>query len=612
MIVTMATEPYLKWLHHFLSSLADMPSNTQIPKTVVYLINVPIAKKKEMEDRFSWVTFREHTGNFKPKGSYDIEGNRLRVTYLKGQFLRAAIEEFGGPAIWIDATSVIRKPLEDIFDILRSHDFALVKRPETDPKKKYAAGFIGIGNLEAAREYELICNDSDEWYSDQLALSKLEGTKFFLDLETYCSFNYDPEAKIWADRGKNGLGMMTLEDVEYTEKKFIEDIYSRNKNYKDQYAKFIVKLVKPSILLFIDDHDWVYFTTAQEVVKQLKDDFEFTVILKASEQKEEIKKWNGDLVWARGRSRRAHELLKIRPDLGKKTISSITTGGELLPGRINEQLLANRPEAGVFVQNKEALTRLNYEFKVRERKQKAWILHNGVDIQTFKKWPGEKVNDFTAGFAARTIGGADWVKGFTEYVVKACEIAGVNLKICSNRVDEVIPHEQMPEFYNSIDVLLQPSMGEGCSNTIMEAMSCGVPCLISQTGWHGEQCIDMDEVIFVRRELNDIVEKIKLLKEDKALRNEIGKNARKFAEKYSWDKVAQHYKSVFMEAIRYVKQTEDEDRGIDKKDFVVIYKGKRRGISTKYGDFLRDAKTEVTADGRAYLKDNFPNEFEFL
>lgn len=43
-------------------------------------------------------------------------------------------------------------------------------------------------------------------------------------------------------------------------------------------------------------------------------------------------------------------------------------------------------------------------------------------------------------------------------------------------------HEYLPAVYSAIDILALPSHSEGCPNVVMEAMSCGTPCVVAAVG----------------------------------------------------------------------------------------------------------------------------------
>jgi glycosyltransferase involved in cell wall biosynthesis len=49
-------------------------------------------------------------------------------------------------------------------------------------------------------------------------------------------------------------------------------------------------------------------------------------------------------------------------------------------------------------------------------------------------------------------------------------------------VESDVNHEQLPEWYRAMDVLVMPSRYENFSNAILEAMACGVPFLASNVG----------------------------------------------------------------------------------------------------------------------------------
>jgi glycosyltransferase involved in cell wall biosynthesis len=45
-----------------------------------------------------------------------------------------------------------------------------------------------------------------------------------------------------------------------------------------------------------------------------------------------------------------------------------------------------------------------------------------------------------------------------------------------------IPYEQLPKLYSTADIFLLPSFHEGSAFTVLEAMSCGTPFVITETG----------------------------------------------------------------------------------------------------------------------------------
>jgi glycosyltransferase involved in cell wall biosynthesis len=43
----------------------------------------------------------------------------------------------------------------------------------------------------------------------------------------------------------------------------------------------------------------------------------------------------------------------------------------------------------------------------------------------------------------------------------------------------VVPHEEIPEWLNAADIFVLPTLDEGCSNAILEALFCGLPVISS-------------------------------------------------------------------------------------------------------------------------------------
>jgi glycosyltransferase involved in cell wall biosynthesis len=112
---------------------------------------------------------------------------------------------------------------------------------------------------------------------------------------------------------------------------------------------------------------------------------------------------------------------------------------------------------------------------------------NGVDEELFKR-------PFKAGF----VGAKDsWEhKGY--YLAKqACEELGIELKVAK---EHDYTHETMPEFYKDIDVLLIPSLSEGCHNPTLEALAMNIPVISTDVGIADE----LEGVFLVNRSVDGI------------------------------------------------------------------------------------------------------------
>ncbi|NLK10964.1 MAG: glycosyltransferase, partial [Staphylococcus equorum] len=89
-----------------------------------------------------------------------------------------------------------------------------------------------------------------------------------------------------------------------------------------------------------------------------------------------------------------------------------------------------------------------------------------------------------------------------------------------NVVDKVnfygsIPHAQVFEFMKNIDIYIQPSNAESHGRVIIEAMSTACPIIGSSTGGIPE--LVSPEFVFKRKDVNDLIVKIKKMTKEKGL-----------------------------------------------------------------------------------------------
>lgn len=109
-----------------------------------------------------------------------------------------------------------------------------------------------------------------------------------------------------------------------------------------------------------------------------------------------------------------------------------------------------------------------------------------------------------------------------------------------------VAHERLAVYYQRADIFCLPSLNEGMSNTLLEALSAGMPVVTTVTGGTAELVRDGENGFCVaQRSAKDLAEKLKVLIDDEALRKRFGRKSRTFAEYMSWKNVALAYKDVY-------------------------------------------------------------------
>lgn len=108
--------------------------------------------------------------------------------------------------------------------------------------------------------------------------------------------------------------------------------------------------------------------------------------------------------------------------------------------------------------------------------------------------------------------------------------------------------EELISFYNLATLYVQPSLYEGFGLPLIEAFSCGTPVISSNRGSLTE--IGGDAAVYFDPEnLHQFTVTLKEVLRDKSLRERLSKLGFKQADKYSWKKVAEETKSVYLKAI---------------------------------------------------------------
>lgn len=102
--------------------------------------------------------------------------------------------------------------------------------------------------------------------------------------------------------------------------------------------------------------------------------------------------------------------------------------------------------------------------------------------------------------------------------------------------------ENLIKYYQNADVFVFPTIDEGMSNAVREAMACGVPVITTTVGGNTEIVKDgYNGILISPQNVDEIAGAVKKLVNDVELRKLMSKNARDSVFEWTWEKVADKY-----------------------------------------------------------------------
>jgi glycosyltransferase involved in cell wall biosynthesis len=113
----------------------------------------------------------------------------------------------------------------------------------------------------------------------------------------------------------------------------------------------------------------------------------------------------------------------------------------------------------------------------------------------------------------------------------------------------------MPVVYQKSDIFVLPSLNEGVPKTLLEAMACGKPVIISRFP-HLAELIKNAGLMFPKGDVHALADNILRLIRDKELAKELGNTGRKkIVEDHSWENTVR--KTIAL----YEELQDTKDRG---------------------------------------------------
>ena len=108
-----------------------------------------------------------------------------------------------------------------------------------------------------------------------------------------------------------------------------------------------------------------------------------------------------------------------------------------------------------------------------------------------------------------------------------------------------VPNEQLPEIYNAADIYVSTSLSDGSSLSLMEAMCCGLPVVVTDVPANLEWIREgFNGLIAERKNIDSIADRlIKLLSSDKMIKQFADNNLKIAEEKID---IKKNYKKLIV------------------------------------------------------------------
>ena len=196
---------------------------------------------------------------------------------------------------------------------------------------------------------------------------------------------------------------------------------------------------------------------------------------------------------------------------------------------------------------------------IEDIKKPEMVIQDGVDLELFKPKNLERFKNIeNSVLKIGWVGNSkftdtendDDLKGVHKILIPAIEELkregyGIEEKF-ADRNDKMIPHNEMPNYYNGIDMYICTSKTEGTPNPVLEAMACGIPVISTDVGIVPEVFGEKQKGFIMKERTKECLKEniIKII-DNKNILDELSKENLKQIKAWNWKEMSKKFKIFF-------------------------------------------------------------------
>ena len=347
--------------------------------------------------------------------------------------------------------------------------------------------------------------------------------------------------------------------------------------------------IRPKIAIIVDVEGWAYHNNALEIQKRLNKYYDIDIIPVTIFGDNIVKifiiglkydlmffMWRANISW-------------LYSDFSKKYIEEIGyTFNEFIKKFVKDRNIVTGVYDHLFLNEEKERTKFILEnvkdyivssnklkniYNDSYQKKPSFVITDGVDLNLFKmknkdKYLKVKENkEMKIGWTGNskfTDESGDDLKGLQKVIkpaIQELQDEGYKIKLeIADRNIKLIPHSEMPKYYENIDIYICASRTEGTPDTVLEAMACGIPIISTDVGIVTDVFGEKQSKYIIKRNKDDLKEKIKKLINNPKELNELSKENLERIKKYSWDCQSEKFKKFIEKNLKKGEENEKKQR----------------------------------------------------